>query len=191
MKISITLRSKCVLLTILGLGLIAALPLIASVTQSNDYHGLISSRVAVDIVLSDENAPLETLFDSGKPSYITFGYIGCQESCPMQIGVIQKLAQDIGDRANIVWVSLNPQADTQNPFDPRIHYIVKKDNQEAQRLAEKYQVYRGKFGRNNESISHRDSIFLIDQSHRIRLVYQGRTITADAMVDDFNKLFRG
>lgn len=179
-------------LLVIGCVLLAMLPWIGALTLDRGFHGLPVDREAADFELSD-GADVVTLQQlSDRPVFLTFGYKSCSQSCPVQWGVMQQLAEKLGKRAHYVWVSLDPLKDRKHALSDG-GYVIQlfpETPQQSKQLAARYRVavtWRGGADEGNK-ISHNDYIYLMDQHRNIRMLYQGRKVSAEDMTEDFNYL---
>ena len=142
-----------------------------------------------------QQQPLMLSTITSKPTYLSFGYRHCAETCPVQLATLKQLFQATGNTVNYVWISLDPEQDRDMPsitgqmdFTALIE-LFPQDNQSADNLLHQYY---GQVVRNNDTavnpISHSSYIYLIDTNGQILALYKANDFTTDMILDDFRAL---
>lgn len=180
-------------LILVGLAIMFALPVVAMLTQSHSYHGLLIEERAPEFHLSQLNQEGITLNDfQDKPVYMSFGYTHCTHTCPIQLNALQKLQEKVGNQAHFLWISLDPQGDNQEALaaleKTGMKILLPSSKKAAKQLAQAYKnnvsYKQGKL----DYIQHNSHIYLINNNQLIML-YQGSTIKSEQLAYDFQQLF--
>ena len=189
-------RRVLIALVIAGLSLLLSLPLLSQWLSYGDLHGLQPNTPAANFTLSDiDNNIISLPILLNKPLLMSFGYRHCGATCPTQLATLQQLSLQLGEQANYLWVSLDPEQDrllpplrTTQSFPALIELFPPSATAAAALLSQ----YRGSAQRRRNTatvdIAHSSYIYLIDTKGIIRTIYQGSHITAAAIASDIGQL---
>lgn len=116
---------------------------------------------------------------SGRPYALFFGFTRCPDVCPTTLARLAKLRRDLGedgDKFQIVFVSVDPEADTPRDigryialFDTPIVGLTGTPEQVAA-IARAYRIYYAKVPQDggNYTIDHSATVFLMDREGRLQ-----------------------
>lgn len=74
-------------------------------------------------LINQDNLPMKLSALKGKPALLAFGYTHCPDVCPMTLSDFKRVKKslgDAGDKANFVFVSIDPARDTPDVIK---HYV--------------------------------------------------------------------
>lgn len=135
---------------------------------------------AHDLHLTDHTGQTRSLSDyRGKVVLVFFGYTYCPDVCPTTMGeaaaALKLLGKD-ADRVQVVFVTLDPERDTQAllskyvpGFDPRF-VGLRGDRAATDAVIKEYRLFASKVGEgSNYTLDHTAGSYLYDASGRVRL----------------------
>lgn len=155
------------------------------------------------LALTDHTGAPRTLADwKGKVVVLFFGFTQCPDVCPTTLAtmadVVKRLGPD-GDRVQVLFVTLDPERDTQavlapyvTAFDPRF-VGLHGDKDATAKAAREFKVFHQKVpGRTPESytLDHTAASFVLDREGRLRL-YLRHTQTPEDIAADLRTLLAG
>ena len=109
-----------------------------------------------------------------QPSLIFFGFTHCPEVCPTTITTLDKILQDLNNKiiqTNIVFITLDPERDTQNHLKEYINYFSKNiiaitgSIKDIKKLSKNWGVFYEKISTDKDeyTLNHTASVFMIDK----------------------------
>lgn len=133
--------------------------------------------------LTDHTGKVRTLQDfKGKVVLVFFGFTQCPEICPTTLHDLANVMKQLGsdaDRAQVLFVTLDPQRDTQDvlaKFVPAFHpnfVALRGDEAETKAAAQSFHVFfekRPGSTAENYTIEHFTGTFVFDREGRLRLL---------------------
>ena len=176
---------------LLGALLLATLPYLSVIASQYDAT---QRPLAADFTLPASDKTPFTLSKVKRPTLLTFGYLDCVNSCPSQMLLMHKLAEEAGERAQLAWVTLEPSTDHYSTQKHPFSILIPSNESAAKSLAQQYGVrVTSSFTSTEDSIqlgvlTHSDSVFLIDAKRRIQGIYSGSDTSAAAIIHDLTRL---
>ena len=202
------LLSILILLIIAGWGLFG-FEYYGSVNNGN-YHGRIYHRQAPPFTLMDHNGEklrLDKYRD--KIVLIAWGYTNCPDICPLTLGMLNTVMDDLGDRAQdvqVLYITVDPERDTEERLKSYVPYFnesfigLSGTREEIDSLAREYGVTIVKhppvYGRGRYDtwdrylMTHTNTIYLVDKNGRLYLTYPHHTHDAKGISNDIKKLLQ-
>lgn len=173
-------------------------PKLYQTTTSSEFYGHQLNRPAPPFAI-DAKTTLDTL--SGEFIYILFGFLHCKDICHLQLRQLEKLALEVKQQApkiqhRSIFVSLDPEQDSSDEltayfkhFETPFTVVRPESFRAAQQIALEYREYASKKKQNNnKQINHNGTIYLIDPTQQIRLIYPATQLNIEAMVNDLRML---
>lgn len=130
--------------------------------------------------LVDQNGKIRTEKDFlGRPTLFYFGYTYCPDICPMALGNLSELLQEVGrDQLNVVFITIDPDRDTVDQlksysrnFDPSI-VMLSGTPAQLQRAMKAWHVYAAKVkdpGMTDYVMDHSSIIYVMDaEGHYVK-----------------------
>ena len=150
--------------------------------------------------LTDHTGKLRTMSDfKGKVVTLFFGYTHCPDVCPttmVDLKQTMKLLGDKADQVQVLFVTVDPQRDTQEvlaqfvpSFDKRFIGLRGSLQETAETLGN-FKIYFSKVegnAQNNYTIDHSAGMYVFDKAGKIRLYMQYGQKPAD-IASDISKL---
>ena len=174
------------LLSLLSIGVLALLMVTLSLyginrAEARDFYGTpLENPVAVSSTeLTAADGSRKTLPDAwrGEIVLIYFGFTNCPDVCPLTLGRLGKIYEDLGEPADVqvVMVTVDPARDTPErtqayaqAFQPS---FVGLSGSAADVARAAKSVYVGFRGIGEENFTHTDAVIVLDREGRMRLVY--------------------
>lgn len=148
--------------------------------QASGFYGtaLSEPQALAPFTLTDADGKRVTL-EAWRGEYLLvfFGYTRCPDTCPLTLGRLAKVYDDLGrpENVQVVMVSFDPQHDTPEltqryvgGFDPSFVGLSGSVSDVAKAARKFYVGYRRI---DRKDFVHTDSVALIDPEGRMRLVY--------------------
>ena len=150
--------------------------------------------------LTDHNGKPRTLADfKGKVVALFFGYTHCPDVCPTTMTDLKqsmKLLGDDAEQVQVLFVTLDPERDTQQvlaqyipAFDKRFIGLYGTQQQTAT-VTKEFKIFAAKVesgGKSGYTIDHSAGLYLYDKAGNIRL-YADYGTKPDALAADIKKL---
>ncbi len=154
------------------------------------------------LTLTDHNGQLRTMSDfAGKAVVLFFGFTHCPDVCPTTMLDLKKAMKLLGDQADevqVIFVTVDPQRDTQEvlaqfvpSFDKRF-LGMRGSLQETAETLSNFKVYFSKVpGKDSESysIDHSAGMYAFDKQGKVRL-YLGYGQKAEDIASDIKHLLK-
>lgn len=148
-------------------------------------------------LINQDNQAMKLSALKGKPTLLSFGYTHCPDVCPMTMSDFRRVKRDLGDlgdKANFVFVSVDPARDTPDvikryvqAFDPKFIGLT-GDDATLQKLTyaldglyEKQKPNEG--DPNSYVMAHTSFIYLFDENGKWKMKYPFAT-PVDVLVAD-------
>ncbi len=167
--------------------------------QSVDLTG---ADYASGFALTDHHGKTRTLKDfAGKAVVVFFGFTQCPDVCPtsmVELAQVQKLLDPDGDKLQVIFVSIDPDRDTQEVlkaymanFDPRF-IALRPTSTQLIAVARDFKIYYKKVDGatpSSYSMDHTAGSYVFDRKGHVRLFtrYGGGT---DMLVSDLRQLIK-
>ena len=114
-----------------------------------------------------------------QPSLIFFGFTNCPEVCPTTLSQLSQITSDLKDKikpTNIIFITLDPERDTQKHLKEYIKYFDKNiigltgSIKDLKKLAKNFGVFYEKIltSKNNYTLNHTATVFMIDKDGKYR-----------------------
>jgi protein SCO1 len=114
-----------------------------------------------------------------QPSLIFFGFTHCPEVCPTTITTLDKILQDLKNKiiqTNIVFITLDPERDTQNHLKEYINYFSKNiiaitgSIKDIKKLSKNWGVFYEKISTDKDeyTLNHTATVFMVDKNGNYR-----------------------
>jgi protein SCO1/2 len=166
-----------------------------------DYYGIVYEREAPEFTLTDQDGDQVSLSDfEDKVVLIFFGYTNCPDICPMTMSVMNNVVDQLGDQADhvqVVFVTVDPERDTQQKLKSYIPYYNKSfvgltgTPEEIDKVADDYNVYYSKEEVESSSeylMGHNSSVLLITQDGEIFLRYPQNRMDPASIAGDIKRI---
>ncbi len=150
--------------------------------------------------LTDHTGKLRTMSDfNGKVVALFFGYTHCPDVCPTTLSDLKQTMKLLGDKADqvqVLFVTVDPERDTQEVLAKFVPYFDKRfiglrgSLQETAETLGNFKIFFSKVdsnGKNDYVIDHSAGMYVFDKSGKIRLYMQYGQKPAD-MASDIEKL---
>lgn len=183
--------------------------LLSACGQSNNQSDTKNGFVGTDITGADFSKPLaltdhagkkRTMSDfAGKVVVLFFGYTHCPDVCPTTMADLKqamKLLSDKSDQVQVLFVTVDPQRDTQEvlaqfvpSFDKRFIGLWGNEAETAAALSS-FKIYASKVedsGKSGYTIDHSAGTYVFDKQGKIRLYMEYGQKPAD-IASDLGKL---
>ena len=186
-------------LIIIGWGII--LYQIVDQKSKSNYYGIVHEREAPSFTLTDQNGSKVSLSNfKDKVVLLFFGYTHCPDICPMTLSVMNNVVDELGDQADkvqVLFVSIDPERDTQAKLKSYIPYYNKSfigltgTPQEIDKVADDYNIFYSK--EEVESVSgylmgHNSSVLLITPDGEIFLRYPQNQMDPVSIAGDIKRI---
>jgi protein SCO1/2 len=135
-------------------------------------------RVAPALALVDQDGRDFDADDfDGGPTLVFFGYTHCPDVCPATMGIVQQVAADYGTAMRVIFVSVDPERDTQAWLKEYVRYLpagfraLTGSPARVRAAADAWEVRYAKVetGEPGEySMSHTADVYLVDGTGRLR-----------------------
>lgn len=174
-----------------------ALPFLGNPFSASDLHGRAMDRPVPDVSLRDTDGEPVTLSRwAGRPVYLMFGYLGCEDVCHSQAFTLEGIARRSGrDDLRFVYIAMDPDRDeparVERYFDDRgarFTSLHAPDMATIQAVANRFNAPYSRNGRGEYEIDHPGFIYLIDARQRIRALYSGATPSIPLMLEDLARI---
>lgn len=201
--------SILILLLIAGWGLFG-FEYYSSINKGN-FHGRIYHRQAPPFTLTNhdgEKLRLDRFRD--KIVLIAWGYTNCPDICPLTLGMLNTVMEDLGERAEdvqVLYITVDPERDDEERLRSYVPYFNKSfigltgTREEIDALALEYGVTivkhppvygRGRFDTwDRYLMTHTNTIYLVDKTGRLYLTYPHHTHDTGGISRDIKKLLQG
>lgn len=147
---------------------------------SDELYGTVvkSKPLMTDIELSHVAKGRVALADwRGQLLLVFFGFSNCPDVCPLTMGRLAKIYQDLGEpeAVQIVMITVDPEHDTPKVIQDYVEGFhsdfigLSGSNNDIAEAAKAFFV--GYAGIDNQNFTHTDSVALLDKKGRMRLVY--------------------
>ena len=114
-----------------------------------------------------------------QPSLTFFGFTHCPEVCPTTITTLDKILQDLNNKiiqTNIVFITLDPERDTQNHLKEYINYFSKNiiaitgSIKDIKKLSKNWGVFYEKISTDKDeyTLNHTATVFMVDKNGNYR-----------------------
>ncbi len=114
-----------------------------------------------------------------QPSLIFFGFTHCPEVCPTTITTLDKILQDLKNKiiqTNIVFITLDPERDTQYHLKEYINYFSKNiiaitgSIKDIKKLSKNWGVFYEKISTDKDeyTLNHTATVFMVDKNGNYR-----------------------
>ena len=114
-----------------------------------------------------------------KPSLLFFGFTHCPEICPTTLSELSEITNNLKTKiktTNIIFITLDPERDTQKHLKEYIKYFGKNITgvtgtiKDLKKLADNLNVYYEKklTSKNNYTLNHTATVFMIDKEGNYR-----------------------
>jgi protein SCO1/2 len=173
--------------------------------QGQDQGGFVGTDItgadfANPLALTDHAGKKRTMSDfAGKVVVLFFGYTHCPDVCPTTMADMKnamKLLGDKSDQVQVLFVTVDPQRDTQEVlaqfvpvFDKRFIGLWGSEQETAETLAN-FKVYSSKVPGQTEgvyTIDHSAGTYVFDKTGKVRLYMEYGQKPAD-IASDLSKL---
>lgn len=159
---------------------------------------------ATGFKLTDFDGKTRTLKDfRDRVVVVFFGYTQCPDVCPMTLGEMARVKQQLGadgDRFQVLFVSLDPARDTpevlkayMHSFDTDFLGLYADSDAELDRLAKKFRVFHEKVDGptpGSYTINHTASSYVYDPKGKLRLFARYGTPVTE-IAEDVRLLLQG
>jgi protein SCO1 len=178
--------------------------------NKDNYHGRLYHRQAPPFILTDHNGEklrLDRFRD--KIVLIAWGYTNCPDICPLTLGMLKSVMDDLGDQAEdvqVLYITVDPERDTVERLRSYIPYFndsfigLTGTHEEIDSLAREYGVTIVKhppvYGRGRYNtwdrylMTHTNTVYLVDKSGRLYLTYPHHIHDAKGIAHDIKKLLQ-
>ena len=166
-----------------------------------DYYGIVYEREAPEFTLADQDGDQVSLSDfKDKVVLIFFGYTHCPDICPMTMSVMNNVVDQLGDQADrvqVVFVTVDPERDTQQKLKSYIPYYNESfigltgTPEEIDKVADDYNVYYSKEEVESPSeylMGHNSSVLLITPDGEIFLRYPQNRMDPASIAGDIKRI---
>ena len=166
-----------------------------------DYYGIVYEREAPEFTLTDQDGDRVSLSDfKDKLVLIFFGYTHCPDICPMTMSVMNNVVDQLGDQADrvqVVFVTVDPERDTQQKLKNYIPYYNENfvgltgTPEEIDKVADDYNVYYSKEEVESSSeylMGHNSSVLLITPDGEIFLRYPQNRMDPVSIAGDIKRI---
>lgn len=177
----------------------------------DSFHGRIYHRQAPAFTLTShhgETVRLDRFRD--KIVLIAWGYTNCPDICPLTLGMLKTVMEDLGEQAEdvqVLYITVDPERDSAERLSSYVPYFNESfigltgSRKEIDELAAKYGVTIVKhppvYGRGRNDtwdrylMTHTNTIYLVDNSGRLYLTYPHHQHDASGIAEDIKKLLHG
>jgi len=166
-----------------------------------DYYGIVYEREAPEFTLTDQDGDQVSLSDfKDKVVLIFFGYTHCPDICPMTMSVMNNVVDQLADQADrvqVVFVTVDPERDTQQKLKTYIPYYNESfigltgTAEEIDKVADDYNVYYSKEEVESSSeylMGHNSSVLLITPDGEIFLRYPQNRMDPALIAGDIKRI---
>ena len=192
------------LLGILFIAVLAAAGLVFFVKPGDSkdaglYYGIYYGKDAPDFTLSDpEGNPVSIGDFKGEEVLLTFGYTNCPDICPTTLSQLNAVTRKLGpggsEDLEVLFVTIDPERDTGKRLGEYIPYFNESfigltgSPDAIKKAAEAYSVFYERENRGDSEVAyfmnHTQTLFLIDRSGKLLLLYPFENFDADKIADD-------
>jgi len=165
------------------------------------FYGIYYGKDAPDFTLTDHNSNLISLSQfKGKDVLLSFGYTSCPDICPTtlaKLNTILELLDDAERKVQVLFITIDPDRDTVARLNKFIPYFNESfigltgKEEDIKKVADSYSVFYEKSDRSNSKASyfmnHTQTIYLIDGTGKLVLLYPFENLSPDKVASDINK----
>lgn len=194
-------RIVFIVLATIALCTLLLLPYIFSYAKGSEFYGHFLNKQAPSFELFDvEGASHQLEKHRGRFVFLYFGYLHCDEVCHNQVGVMFNLdRQTAEDDIDFIFITMDPKRDSAqmlktyfNHLGPNFYALRSETIKDVQSLANRYNAafYPDKNWTTSEDyeINHPGTLYLIDKTGEIKLIYPNMHLRYDFIIKDLNKL---
>ncbi len=167
--------------------------------DASPYYGIYYGKDAPDFTLLDPEGNSVSISDfEGEEVLLTFGYTNCPDICPTTLSQLNAVTQKLGPEGRkdleVLFVTIDPERDTGKRLGEYVPYFNESfigltGSQEAiKKAADAYSVFYEREKRGDSEVAyfmnHTQTLFLIDRSGKLLLLYPFENFDADKIAAD-------
>ncbi|MGD9651785.1 MAG: SCO family protein [Candidatus Dadabacteria bacterium] len=167
--------------------------------DASPYYGIYYGKDAPDFTLLDPEGNSVSISDfEGEEVLLTFGYTNCPDICPTTLSQLNAVTQKLGPEGRkdleVLFVTIDPERDTGKRLGEYVPYFNESfigltGSQEAiKKAADAYSVFYEREKRGDSEVTyfmnHTQTLFLIDRSGKLLLLYPFENFDADKIAAD-------
>jgi protein SCO1 len=115
----------------------------------------------------------------GRAVLLFFGYLHCPDVCPTTLATLKQATEKLGDRVQVIMVSVDPQRDSPDDLAQYVRYFdarfvgLSGTESEVDRVARQYRAFRQKepSSAGGYSVSHSGYVYLLDREGKVRALF--------------------
>ena len=115
----------------------------------------------------------------GRAVLLFFGYMHCPDVCPTTLATLKQATEKLGDRVQVIMVSVDPQRDSPDELAQYVRYFdarfvgLSGTDGEIERVARQYRAFRQKeqTSAGGYTVSHSGYVYLLDQQGKVRALF--------------------
>lgn len=186
------------------IGLLACQVLLSACQQDYEYQGtaLLAPHPAPDVDLESASGPLSLHDFKGSYTFIYFGYTFCPDICPLTLGTLTQVKDELGedgDQMRVVMITVDPERDTPERLAEYMHFFdesfvgLSGELEMIEKVGEPFGLYYFHHEGTPDSgylVDHTARLFLLDRDSNAILTYSQGT-EAGVIVDDMRHLIEG
>ncbi len=171
--------------------------------ETKKFNGLLYDKKAEDFTLVNQRGEKVTLSDfRGKVVLIDFGYTHCPDICPVILSKLGEVMNGLGTqnkKVQVMFITVDPERDTVERLrDYMPHFdsdfLGLTGSPEAiDKVAKSYNVFYNKEYKDTKDdylMSHTSSLYLIDQTGNLLLIYPSDRLDPKLILKDIKRLLK-
>ena len=187
------------ILIVIGWGII--LFLLFMERSKSDFYGNSYEGVAPEFALTSHEGNEVKLSDfKGKAVLLFFGYSYCPDICPVTMGTLKTVTDNLGedgDKVQVLFITVDPQRDDVEKLQGYVPYFDESfigltgTPEEIDKVAEDYNAFYMKEEIEGESeylMGHTSSVYLINPKGKFELRYPQHRMDAASIAEDIKKI---
>ncbi|MEQ9618399.1 MAG: SCO family protein [Deltaproteobacteria bacterium] len=172
--------------------------------NNDDYYGIYYGKDAPDFTLRDQDGNQVSLSQfKGKDVLLSFGYTTCPDICPATLARMNSVTKQLKNatkKVQVLFITIDPDRDTERRLKEYIPYFNKSfigltgNQDEIKKVADSYSVFYEKSEPGNSGpnyfMNHTQTVYLIDHSGKLILIYPYENLSPEMIASDINKTYR-
>lgn len=171
--------------------------------RTDRFNGLLYDKKAEDFTLVNQRGENVTLSDfRGKVVLIDFGYTHCPDICPVILSKLGEVMNGLGSqekKVQVMFITVDPERDTVErlrDYMPHFNadFVGLTGTPVAiDKVAKSYHVFYNKENNDNKDdylMSHTSSLYLIDQTGNLLLIYPSDRLDPKLILKDIKRLLK-
>ena len=172
-------------------------------SNEKTFYGIYYGKDAPDFTLRDQDGNQVSLGQYiGKDVLLSFGYTSCPDICPTtlaKLSSMMELLPDSSEKVQVLFITIDPERDTERRLKEFIPYFNENfigltgNAEDIKKVADSYSVFyqraESRYSEASYFMDHTQTVFLIDHSGKLMLIYPYENLSPEKIASDINKTF--